>query len=226
MNDLLPIDLASVGYLSIKALLLNLTLGLVLTLIVRHLYLRYSHTLSNKESLGNIFPLLALITILIISVVKSSLALSLGLVGALSIVRFRSAIKEPEELIYLFLSIAIGLALGADQRMASIVLVVFIAVMLVVRDRFMRKASSHNFMVTFEGADKDFIENGESKFLEIIKKHTKSADLRRIDVEGEVMQSRVLIKAHDAKAILTLVQTLKHNFPHALISFVDMDNLL
>jgi len=46
-------------------------------------------------------------TMLVISIVKSSLALSLGLVGALSIVRFRSAIKEPEELVYIFLSMAI-----------------------------------------------------------------------------------------------------------------------
>ena len=46
---------------------------------------------------------------LIITVVKTSLALSLGLVGALSIVRFRSAIKDPEELLYLFFSIAIGI---------------------------------------------------------------------------------------------------------------------
>ena len=53
-------------------------------------------------------------TMLIITVVKSSLALSLGLVGALSIVRFRAAIKEPEELAYLFLTIAIGLALGRE----------------------------------------------------------------------------------------------------------------
>ena len=58
-------------------------------------------------------------TVVVISIVKSSLALSLGLVGALSIVRFRSAIKEPEELAYLFLSIGIGLGLGAGQRVVT-----------------------------------------------------------------------------------------------------------
>jgi len=54
-------------------------------------------------------------TTIIITIVKSSLALSLGLVGALSIVRFRAAIKEPEELVYLFLIISIGLGCGAGQ---------------------------------------------------------------------------------------------------------------
>ena len=57
---------------------------------------------------------------LIIFVVKSSLALSLGLVGALSIVRFRSAIKEPEELTFLFLNIALGIGFGANARTALI----------------------------------------------------------------------------------------------------------
>ena len=57
--------------------------------------------------------------------VKSSLALSLGLVGALSIVRFRAAIKEPEELIYLFLTIAAGLGTGAGQIKITIFGVIF-----------------------------------------------------------------------------------------------------
>ena len=48
-------------------------------------------------------------------IVKNSIALSLGLVGALSIVRFRAAIKEPEELTYLFLVIATGLGTGSGQ---------------------------------------------------------------------------------------------------------------
>ena len=56
----------------------------------------------------------------VITVVKSSLALSLGLVGALSIVRFRTPIKEPEELIYLFICLSLGLAVGADQRIIAI----------------------------------------------------------------------------------------------------------
>ena len=52
--------------------------------------------------------ILSITTFLVISVVKSSLALSLGLVGALSVIRFRTPIKEPEELSYLFLAIGIG----------------------------------------------------------------------------------------------------------------------
>ena len=76
-------------------------------------------------------PFIILTTILIISIVKSSLALSLGLVGALSIVRFRTPIKEPEELAYLFISIAIGLGLGANQVLATVISSLFILILMI-----------------------------------------------------------------------------------------------
>src|SRR5688500_17756117 len=84
------------------------------------IYVRYICTLSNRRVFAKNFILLAITTMFIISVVKSSLALSLGLVGALSIVRFRSAIKEPQELTYLFLTISIGLGCGAGLTILTI----------------------------------------------------------------------------------------------------------
>lgn len=102
---------ASVDLWSIViAVLLSAVLGLILT----EVYKRFGQSLSNRTKFAMLFPSIAMTTALIISVVKSSLALSLGLVGALSIIRFRTAIKEPEELGYLFLTIAIGLGMGAS----------------------------------------------------------------------------------------------------------------
>ena len=74
-----------------------------------------------------------------ITVIKFSLALSLGLVGALSIVRFRAAIKEPEELIYLFLIIGIGLACGANQFLVAIFATILISIVLVLLSLIRRK---------------------------------------------------------------------------------------
>ena len=95
--------------------LLNALLVVLLSWILSRYYKRYGKSVGNRSSFSNNFMLLALTTMLIIYIVKSSIALSLGLVGALSIVRFRAAIKEPEELTYLFLVIGIGLGMGADQ---------------------------------------------------------------------------------------------------------------
>ena len=104
----------------------NMCIGGALAIYVRELYTRFGSTIMNREDFANVFPMLTLITVVIIYVVKSSLTLSLGLVGALSIVRFRTAIKSAEELTYLFLCIGIGLGLGADRRLLTIVAVIVI----------------------------------------------------------------------------------------------------
>ena len=92
---------------------------IIMSFVVRYFYIRYSNSIAGKLNLGNILPILSSIIFLVILVVKSSLALSLGLVGALSIVRFRTPIKEPEELVYLFLAIAIGLGCAANYVLVT-----------------------------------------------------------------------------------------------------------
>ena len=96
---------------SLSALLINLAVGVALSLVLRWHFRTFGSTLSNRDEFAQVFPFILLTTVLVITVVKSSLALSLGLVGALSIVRFRTPVKEPEELAYLFVAIAIGLGL-------------------------------------------------------------------------------------------------------------------
>ena len=110
--------------------LVNLVLTGLLAFILGRLYAKYGNSVSNKKSFASNFELIALTTMIIITIVKSSLALSLGLVGALSIVRFRAAIKEPEELAYIFLNIAIGLGFGADQWLITITGFSFITVVI------------------------------------------------------------------------------------------------
>ena len=84
-------------------------------------------------------------TTIVITIVKSSLALSLGLVGALSIVRFRAAIKEPEELVYLFLVIAIGLGCGAGQIYITVIGTLFALVSIYIFKKFYTKNNLKNF---------------------------------------------------------------------------------
>lgn len=100
---------------SLNSYAIGIFLSIFLSFLVQQFYIKFSTTLSNKIEFSKNFLILAATTTIIITIVKSSLALSLGLVGALSIVRFRAAIKEPEELVYLFLIISIGLGCGAGQ---------------------------------------------------------------------------------------------------------------
>ena len=102
---------------------------------------------------------------MVITVIKFSLALSLGLVGALSIVRFRAAIKEPEELVYLFFTIGIGLANGANQFALSISSTLIILFFLIVRSHFKhRKNVDRSF-----GSDANIISINFSKDVKSIE---------------------------------------------------------
>ncbi len=106
---------------SLVDLIRNMGLGLIFAVIWAFIVGKSTRLVVDTKQYLPIFLLLIPSMILIISIIKSSIALSLGLVGALSIVRFRTPIKEPEELLYLFVAIAVGLGLGANQIVATVV---------------------------------------------------------------------------------------------------------
>ena len=120
LDDLLSVQ--QFAEQSISAVLVNLFLCMMLVSLVGWFYKKYSRSLGGKTHVGAILPLIGLTVFMVITVVKSSLALSLGLVGALSIVRFRTPIKEPEELGYLFLTIAVGLGFGAGFSLITTII--------------------------------------------------------------------------------------------------------
>lgn len=145
--------------------------------ILRHIYIRRSISLSGKYHIGTVLPILAMVTFLVITVVKSSLALSLGLVGALSIVRFRTPIKEPEELVYLFLAIALGLGFGAGQ--IAVTSFIFAITLIVVFFFLSRKASRHenhfNLIVEWPESGLDVEE-----LLAVVNEFSNSATLAKL----------------------------------------------
>ena len=116
---------------------LSLFCAAVLSFIVHLFYIRFSSTLSNRVEFSKNFVVLGVATCIVIMIVKSSLALSLGLVGALSIVRFRAAIKVPEELVYLFLIIAVGLGCGANQLIITIVGIFFALLTILIYSKYL-----------------------------------------------------------------------------------------
>ena len=118
--------------IDIPNFILSLIFASILSFFIQLFYIKYSSSLSNRKEFSKNFVILAVTTCIVIMIVKSSLALSLGLVGALSIVRFRAAIKEPEELVYLFLIIAIGLGCGANQLIITTVGIIFALIIIII----------------------------------------------------------------------------------------------
>jgi len=209
--------------LSLSTLAINLLLSILLSTVLAWFYTQYGRSLSNRARLAQVIPVLSLTTVLVISVVKSSLALSLGLVGALSIVRFRTAIKEPEELIYLFTAIAIGLGLGADQRLPTVVAMVVILGYLLGRTFVMPRSPKNNLYLNVLAPSS---ENPFSQINQVLLKHVASADLRRVDRMAASLQATYLIACPSDEELTALMDDLAAEIPGCECSFVEQDHTL
>ena len=157
-------------------------LTVITSYILKYTYEIKSKSLSSKHQISSIIPLLTIIIFLVIMIVKSSLALSLGLVGALSIVRFRTPIKEPEDLIYLFLAIGLGIGYGALQIFitTNVFIVILIIIWLLSKKENISSNNDYNLIVevndskTYEKINEDLIKSinkvcNEVKLLKIEK---------------------------------------------------------
>lgn len=213
--------------LDLTLLLINLVVGAMLALILRFHFRRFGSTLSNREEFALVFPFILLTTILIITVVKSSLALSLGLVGALSIVRFRTPIKEPEELAYLFLSIAMGLGLGANQTIPTIVASLTILFLMAIIGAFRKNIGGKNIYLSVDWC----CENGEhpdsylERLTEIIFKHSNNSDIRRFDIRQDLFEATFFLDISGTDKLAALVDELRCTFPGIGITFLDQNQL-
>jgi hypothetical protein len=210
---------------SVTELMLNLVIGLVLAVFLRWHFLRFGSTLSNRDELGGVLPFILLTTVLIITVVKTSLALSLGLVGALSIVRFRTPIKEPEELAYLFIAIAMGLGLGANQAVPTVLASSFILLAMTAIKRFTSRTAAKNLYlsVTMAGG-----ESGQCQLdavNEVIARHVASSDLRRFDERDNVLEATYLLDVDSTNALTALTNDLRSQFPGVGITFLDQNGM-
>ena len=220
------LDLFTQAPLSLTSLIINLGVGVFLSILLRLHFKYFGSTLSNREEFSQVCPFILLTTILIIAVVKSSLALSLGLVGALSIVRFRTPIKEPEELAYLFIAIAMGLGLGADQRIPTLVAGPLILIVMAVFKWTKKESKKKNLYLSI-----DWRENSEktedflTQLNQVIGKHVLVSDLRRMDVREEGLEATYFIDVENPDNLSKLVENLQKIFPGIGVTFIDQNRM-
>jgi len=212
--------------LSTAALVLNLLLGLGASTIVAMFYALWGEALTNRVKFARLVPMLTLITVLTISIIKASLALSLGMVGALSIVRFRTAIKDPEELLYLFFAIAIGVGFGADQRIPTLIAVAIILAFLVVKRLVAPRAKRRNLYVNIEAPDNP---EGDAAVFQkvngVLAAQGRPVEMRRLDRHNGTLQMTYLLSCRDQDALAKLLNDLQVQVPNCSFSFVDQNAL-
>lgn len=207
---------------NIPSFLFSLIICAILSYLLGKIYAKYGNSLSNRKSFARNFLLLALTTMFIITVVKSSLALSLGLVGALSIVRFRSAIKEPEELTYLFLNIAIGLGCGAGLSLLTIIAFVLFYVFIRFSNRKQEELDEQNLYLTISSSKVSGTDSVNMQdIITVLESNCTFLKLKRSDESQERFELAFLIGLENVSAMQNIKDQLHSLHPNAIVSILD-----
>ena len=202
----------------------NLLIAAALSSILALIYIKFGNSLSNRRIFAKNFVILCITITFIITVVKSSLALSLGLVGALSIVRFRAAIKEPEELNYLFLSIAIGLGLGAQQVAITITSFILITLFILIQKLFFEKNKiiQKNFVLKVANKEKNFdIET----LTTVLKKYCTFVKLQRFEEEESYVEINYILNFQDLEKFIQCKKEINNEFK-VNVTFFEEENIV
>ena len=127
-------------------ILIGLALGCLVGLIIAFVYKRCYRGVLYSPTFAMTLMMLTLITTPVVMCIKSDIALSMGMVGALSIVRFRTAVKDPMDTAYMFWALTMGILLGAEQYIIALVVVAGISVILFALNLF-KFTSPHGYLL-------------------------------------------------------------------------------
>ena len=197
---------------TVKLIIFNLFIACLISgfifLIYRGITRKTFYSLNFNISLVAI----AVITCAIMLAIQSNLVLSLGMVGALSIVRFHTAIKDPLDLIFLYWALSIGIVCGAGLAAIAIVLSVIVAAAILILQKYPRKKLSMILIVNSSKLDNDKL------ICETVKKHAKwfrmksknvtpiSLDMileLEIDAESQLVHELIALEGITAASILS-----------------------
>ena len=176
----------------IIAMLLSFAIGLFISYVYKKTFAGVMYSASFCVSI----MAMSMITTLIILAVTSNIVLSLGMVGALSIVRFRTAVKEPLDIAFLFWSISAGIVVGAGLIPVAVIGSVFIGIILLV---FVNRKSNDTPYIMVLNLEND---KAESDCVEVIKAKTKKSLIKAKTVSSNGIELTVEVRLIDMSAKL------------------------
>jgi hypothetical protein len=196
--------------------------GLALAIVYRSTH----KGLSYSQSFMQTIVFVSLVVALVMMTVRNSLATAFTLVGALSIIRFRTPIKEPEELAYLFLSIGLGLGLGANQYLITGLVYAVVLGYMALISLGRTGALPPRLLVHVAGqmASTGGKSDPAAALQELLRSAQQGAarvDLRRIDTEGASFNATLVLDLERAEEVGPLLSRLQLALPGSSISVVE-----
>lgn len=174
------------------AMLISFAIGL----FIFYVYQKTFSGVMYSASFGVSIMAMTLITTLIILAVTSNIILSLGMVGALSIVRFRTAVKEPLDIAFLFWAISAGIVVGAGLITLAVIGTIFIGIILLI---FVNRKSNDTPYIIVLNLDND---NAEKNCMEMINARTKKSLIKAKTVTKNGIELTVEVRLIDMSAKL------------------------
>ena len=191
----------SFGDLSVVRILLTLGLAFLIGMYIFAIYRKTFSGVMYSKNFGVSLVMLAMITSFIILPITSNLTLSLGMVGALSIVRFRTAVKDPIDTVYMFWSIAVGIALGAKFFLPAILASAVIGVLMLLLSG-MRFRSTMPYLLVLR-----FNENATNNVYGLLKRLPESQlKSKTVGSAGVEMTLEIRLRESDLQVVERLLE--------------------
>lgn len=182
---------------SITDMCISLGLSFIVGLFIFFIYKKTFNGVMYSSSFGLSLIIMTMITSLVILAVTSNVILSLGMVGALSIVRFRTAIKEPMDIAFLFWAIAVGIVLGAGLITLAITGSVFIGLILLLFAN--KKSNEQPYLLIVNLKDDEAEDNVLNVVKSGVKKHRVKA--KTVSENGIELTLEVRLKENTSKFV-------------------------
>lgn len=183
--------LESVTEFSAVDVMIGMVFALIIGLFIMLIYKKSFSGVMYSRGFAMSLVGLSLVTTLVIMAVTSNVVLSLGMVGALSIVRFRAAIKEPMEIVFLFWSLAVGIVIGAGMIPLAVIGSLIIGLIFIL---FVNLKISHTpYILVVNCAD----ENAEKSAMELIEKSVGKYVVKSKTVNDSGIELTVEIRIKD-----------------------------
>lgn len=200
--------------ISVTQILISMCITVLLSMFIYWVYKKTYSGVMYSKNFNITIMLISTVTSMVMMIIGSNLALSLGMVGALSIIRFRSAIKDPKDIGFLFWGIAVGLSTGTGIYIIGIIGSIFIAFLLFIFDRGIY--NDNCYLLIVKGNDINF-----DKIESIIKEHTSKFNLKMknsTDIFTEATYE-IKLKRNEDNEILRALKTIENIININIVSY-------
>lgn len=185
--------LESITEFSAVDTLIAMVAALVIGMFIFVVYKKTFNSVMYSTGFAMILVGMTMVTTLVILAVTSNVVLSLGMVGALSIVRFRAAIKEPMEIVYLFWAVAAGIVIGAGMLPLAVIGSAIIGVILILFAN--KKIHDNPYLLILNCQD----ENAENTALSLMKEAVKKNAVKSKTVNAQGIEFTAEIRMKDGE---------------------------